>query len=132
MIKTGKRIRRKRLYSEDFKQRILQLFESGQRTVLELTREYDLREQTVYNWIYKYSKYNKKGVQIVEIKNSQQSKIKQLEQQVKELQRIVGRKQIRIDYLEKMVDLAGEHYGIDLKKNSTTPPCGGSKPTDQK
>lgn len=76
--------------------------------------------------------YNKKGVQIVEMNDSQTSKVKQLEHQVKELDQAIGRKQIRIDYLEKLFELAQEHYGIDLKKNSTTPPCGGSKPTDQK
>ena len=111
---------------------MVHLFESGQRTILELSKENDFSQQALYRWVYKYSKYNKKGVQIVEMKDGQSSKIKQLEQQVKELEQAVGRKQIRIDYLEKMVDLAGEHYGIDLKKNSTTPPCGGSKPTEEK
>ena len=132
MIKTGKRINRKRLYGEDFKKRMVALFESGQRTVLELSKEYDFSKQALYNWVYKYSKYNKKGVQIVEMKDSQNSKIKQLEQQIKELEQTVGRKQIRIDYLEKMFELAQEDYGIDLKKNSTTPPCGGSKTTEEK
>ena len=132
MLKTGKRLTPRRLYSEDLKKRIVKLFESGQRTILELSKEYDIGRQTVYNWIYQYSLYNKKSIQIVEMKDSQQSKIKTLEQQVKTLEAAVGRKQIQIDYLEKMIDLAQEHYGIDLKKNSTTQPCGGSKPTDHK
>lgn len=132
MIKTGKRIVLKRLYSEVFKKRMVHLFESGQRTVLELSKEHDFSQQALYKWVYRYSMYNKKGVQIVEMNDSQTSKVKQLEHQVKELEQAIGRKQIRIDYLEKLFELAQEHYGIDLKKNSTTPPCGGSKPTDQK
>lgn len=129
MLKNGKRIRRKRFYSEDFKLRMVKLFESGQRTVLELTKEYDLREPTLYNWIYKYSDYNKKSVQIVEMKDSQQSKIGDLEKKVKELEQAVGQKQMNIDFLEKMIDLAKEHYDIDIKKNFDTPPSGGSDPT---
>jgi transposase len=44
----------------------------------------------------------------------------------------VGQKQIMIDYLEKMIDLAKETYSIDIKKNSNTPPSGGSKPTGKR
>ena len=129
MLKTGKRVKHKRHYSEDFKRKIVKAYESGQHTVLELVRAYDLRTQSIYNWIYKYSEYNKKSIQIVEMKDSQQHKIKQLEQKVNDLEQTVGRKQINIDYLEKMIDLAKEHYEIDIKKNYDTLQSGGSKIT---
>ena len=132
MLKTGKRIRRKRVYSEEFKLKIVKGYESGQRTVLEMVREFDLNEQTIYSWIYRYSEYNKKSVQVVEMKDSQQHKIKELEQKVRELEQAVGRKQINIDYLEKMIELAKEHYDIDIKKNFDTPHSGGSKKTGDK
>jgi len=132
MLKTGKRIRRKRVYSEDFKLKVVKFYESGQRTVLEMVREYDLFEATIYSWIYRYSEYNKKSVQVVEMKDSQQHKIKELEQKVRELEQAVGRKQINIDYLEKMIELAKEHYDIDIKKNFDTPHSGGSKKTGDK
>ena len=131
MIKTGKRINRRRSFSEDFKLRLVELYESGQRTVLELVGEYDLSETTIYNWIYKYSEYNSKSIQVVEMKDSQQSKIKELERKVKELEQAVGRKQMNIDYLEKMIELAKDHYEIDIKKNFDTPPSGGSNPTER-
>ena len=129
MLKTGKRIRRKRVYSEDFKLKVVNFYESGQRTVLEMVREYDLCEATIYSWIYRYSEYNKKSVQVVEMKDSQQHKIKELEQRVRELEQAVGRKQISNTYLEKMIELAKEHYDIDIKKNYDTPQSGGSKKT---
>lgn len=69
MLKTGKRINHKRYYSEAFKLQMVKFFESGQRTVLKLTKDYNLRENTVYNWIYKYSEYHKKSIQIVEMKD---------------------------------------------------------------
>lgn len=132
MLKTGKRIKRKRVFSKDFKLKVVKAYESGNHTVLELTREYDLHEQTIYNWIYKYSEYNNKSIQVVEMKDSQQYKIQDLENKVKELEQIIGRKQINIDYLEKMIDLAKENYDIDIKKNYYTPQSGGSKKTEDK
>ncbi len=132
MLKTGKRINHKRYFSESLKLEVVKLYESGKRTVLELTRDYNVSESSIYSWIYKYSEYNKKSVQIVEMKDSQQQKIKELEAKVKELEQSVGRKQINIDYLEKMMDLAKEYYDIDIKKNFGTPRSGGSKKTEKK
>ena len=43
-------------------------------------------------------------------------RIKDLENKVRELERIVGQKQIKIDYLDKMICLAGEELGVDIKK----------------
>ena len=127
MLKNGKRIKRMRKFSEDFKLKIVNEYESGEFTVLEMTKMYDIRPQVIYRWIYKYSKYNKQSIQVVEMKDSQAQKMKQLEARIKELEQAVGQKQMNIDYLEKMIDLAKEHYDIDIKKNSNTLHCGGSK-----
>ena len=127
MLKTGKRISRKRKFSEDLKLKIVKEYESGAFSVVEMTKVYDISYQTIYNWIYKYSKYNKKSIQVVEMKDSQAHKMKQMEARIKELERTVGQKQMNIDYLEKMIDLAKENFDIDIKKNSNTLHCGGSK-----
>lgn len=37
-----------------------------------------------------------------------------------------------IDYLEKMMELAKEHYDIDIKKNFDSQRSGGSEKTDQR
>ena len=97
--------------------------------VRQLARSYDISNVVIYRWIYKYSHYNKKNVVVVEMENSQSNKLDALEQKVKELERMVGQKQIMIDYLEKMIDLAQENFAIDIKKNFNTPHSGGSKPT---
>ena len=127
MLKTGKRIRRKRKFSEDFKLKIVKEYESGEFSVVEMTKIYDISYQTIYNWIYKYSKYNKQSIQVVEMKDSQAHKMKQMEARIKELEQAVGQKQMNIDYLEKMIELAKENYDIDIKKNSNTLHYGGSK-----
>ena len=127
MLKTGKRVKRYRRFSEDFKLKIVNGYESGEFTVSEMGKMYDISRQVIYRWIYKYSKYNKQSIQVVEMKDSQAHKMKQLEARIKELEQAVGQKQMNIDYLEKMIDLAKEHYDIDIKKNSNTLHCGDSK-----
>jgi len=129
MLKTGKRIGRKRKFSEDFKLKIVKEYESGDLSVVEMTKIYDISYQTIYNWIYKYSKYNKQSIQVVEMKDSQAHKIKEMEARIKELEQAVGQKQMNIDYLEKMIELAKDHYDIDIKKNSKSQHYGGSKNT---
>lgn len=129
MIKNGKRVIVKRRFSEDFKLKIVKEYESGKFSVRELEKLYDISNQTVYNWIYRYSKYNKKSIRVVELKDSQMNKIKEMELRISELERALGQKQMNIDFLEKMIDLAKEEYNIDIKKNSNTPQSGGSRTT---
>ncbi len=129
MLKTGKRINPRREFSEEFKRKLVDDFEKGVMSVPQMERQYGISNKSIYKWIYKYSTYNKKNISIVEIKGSQTHRVKELEEKVKELERAVGQKQIMIDYLEKMIDLAKDTYSIDIKKNSNTPPYGGSNPT---
>lgn len=132
MIKTGKKVRHLRKFSEDFKLKIVRQYERGEMSVLELEKYYQVSNPTIYNWIYKYSDYNKKEIQVVEFKNSQMNKVEELEERIKELERTVGQKQMHVDYLEKMIDLAKEEYDIDIKKNSNTPQSSGSRHTNKK
>ena len=48
------------------------------------------------------------------------------------MEQIVGQKQIKIDFLEKMIDLAKEELDIDIKKNSDTLQSGGFGKTNKK
>lgn len=126
MLKTGKRINTRREYAEEFKLKLVEEYEKGVMSVLQMEKYYGISNRSLYKWIYKYSSYNKKNISIVEFKDSQTHRLKELEEKVKELERTVGQKQIMIDYLEKMIDLAKENYSIDIKKNSDTPHSGGS------
>lgn len=129
MIKSGKRVKPRKIYSEDFKLRIVKFYESGKHSVYELEKIYDISNPTIYSWIYKYSKYNKKSVKVVEFKDSQMNKINEMQARIAELEQALGQKQMNIDYLEKMIELAKQEYDIDIKKNSNTPQSGGSKTT---
>jgi len=127
-----KKVRKRRHYSEEFKKQLVSEYEGGQYSVIELSRLHGIHHQVIYRWIYKYSTFNKKGYRVVEMKDSSIKKLKDIEKRIKELEGVVGRKQLRIDYLEKLIDLAGEEYDIDIKKNSSTPQSTGSSDTKTK
>jgi hypothetical protein len=44
----------------------------------------------------------------------------ELKKKIAELEQIVGQKQILIDFKDKMIDLAEETYGVDIKKKFST------------
>jgi hypothetical protein len=46
----------------------------------------------------------------------------ELKKRLSELERIIGQKQIQIDFQNKMIELAEETYGVDIKKKFFTPP----------
>jgi transposase len=119
-------IQKRRKYSEEFKRELVCLFESGKFSVSQLDRLYGVSFALIYKWIYKYSNFNEKGYRIIEMKQSSTSRIKELEQKIKDLERLVGQKQIKIDFLEEMIDVAQEELNIDIKKKSSTPQLDGS------
>ncbi len=119
-------IRKHRHYSEEFKRSIVKDFESGKFSVLQLERLHGISNVTIYTWIYKYSTFNQEGYRVVEKQSSSQSKVKDLEKKIKELEAALGRKQIQIDYLETMMEVAKEDLKIDIKKNFATPHSKGS------
>jgi len=127
-----KQVRKIRRYSEEFKKEIVSLYESGKFSVLQLEKLHGITNPSIYRWIYKYSIFNEKGFRVVEMKESSMNKVKELEQKVRELEQAVGQKQIKIDYLEKMMDIAKTELNIDIKKNFNTPQSTGSETTSKK
>ena len=132
MRPTLSQIRKKRVYSEEFKKGIVASFEKGEFSVPQLEKLFGVRNVTIYNWVYKYSSFNEKGCRIVEMAESSQNKLKELAKKVKELEQLVGQKQIAIEYLEKMIELAKTDLNIDIKKNYNLPLSVGSNLTKKK
>ena len=111
------RLRQVRKFSQKVKIDTVKDIEQGKYSVLEASRELKTSDQTIYNWIYKYSSYlSKNKVLIVEDK-SEVSKTKELEKRLQEAEAALGRKQMELDLLNKMIEIAGEDLKIDLKKN---------------
>ena len=125
-------IRKHRHCSEEFKRSMVASFEKGEFSVPQLETLYGIGNTSIYRWVYKYSRFNEKGCRIVEMKDSNENKLKELSKKVKELEQMVGQKQIAIEYLEKMIELAKLDLNIDIKKNYSLPPSVGSNPTKKK
>jgi len=124
------RINRK--FSEDFKRKKVRELDRNLITVSELCREYQISGTSVYRWIYNYSTMSKKGLkQVVEAK-SDSRKLLQMKEEIKELQRIIGEKQILIDFKDKMIELAEGEYGLDIKKKFSGAPSSGTGPTKKR
>lgn len=127
--KTKQTERVQRYFSEDFKRKRVREIEQNLVTIMQIVREYQVSKAAVYKWVYKYSTMRKKGVkQVVEAK-SDTVKITRLREEIREMERVVGQKQIRVDFLEKMIELAEKEYGIDIKKKYSSTPSSGSGPT---
>ncbi len=126
-----KKLRKQLRYSEDLKKEIVSLFEKGTYSVLQLERLYGMNNVTIYKWIYKYSTFNDKGIRVVEMKKSSSLKLKELTNKVKDLEQIVGQKQIKIDFLEKMIEIAEDELSIPIKKKFNTSQSTGSGKTKQ-
>jgi len=122
-------IQKHRRYSVEFKRNLVALFEKGSYSVLQLSRLYGVSFGVIYKWIYQYSTLNASGCRIVEMKESATDKLKLLENRIKELEQLVGQKQIKVDFLEKMIDIAGEQLHVDIKKKFSTPQSTGSAKT---
>ena len=119
-----KLIQKRRKFSTEFKKELVEEFESGKFSVHQLSRLHKIQPQVIYDWIYKFSKFNEKGYRVMEKQESSMEKISQMEKRIKELEAALGRKQIQLDFTNKMIELAEEEYGIDIKKNSDTQQSG--------
>ncbi|HET9487189.1 MAG TPA: transposase [Chryseosolibacter sp.] len=108
--------RQYRYFSEDFKRKKVSELDRNLISIAELCREHQVSATAVYKWIYAYSTMRKKGLkQVIETKSDGQ-KLIALREEMKELQRIIGEKQIKLDFQEKLISLAEREYKVDIKK----------------
>ena len=105
-----------RYFSEEFKKKKIRELERNITSVIDICKTYSVSRTSVYKWAFKYSVMAKKQVkQVVEAK-SDTLKIKALEERIKELERIVGQKQLLLEFKDKMIEIAEATYNVDIKK----------------
>ena len=120
-----KAMRQHRFFSEEFKIQKVKEIEQNQIGISELSRLYNVSRSAVYKWVFKYSIHLKKGVnQVIEME-SESRKTKKLQERLAELERAVGQKQLKIDYLEKVIEFSSEELGEDIKKKFDTESLNG-------
>jgi transposase-like protein len=109
-------------YSEAFKHKVVSEIESGQMSLSEAKRVYDIPGGgTIQNWIEKLGKsqlLNK--VVRIEMKD-EKDRIKELERQKQALESALAQAQLKILSLESLIKVAEDHYRIDIKKNFEPP-----------
>ena len=110
--------RRRRIFSEDFKRKKVREIEQKITTIAEVSREYEVRASNVSKWLTQYSTNRMKSVRTIVESESDTRKLFDQQQKIAELERVIGQKQLLIDFQAKMMELAEQEYGIDIKKNS--------------
>jgi hypothetical protein len=118
-----------KVFSDVVRKQTVKDIELGKCTVLQASRELCCSQQTIYNWIYLYSRYLEKNKILVVEDKSEGYKSKELELKVRDLEAAIGRKQMEIDLLNKVIDLANSEYQTDLKKNLSPRPLSGLEPS---
>ena len=102
-------------FSKSFKEKKVQEILEKRISISEFCRLHDVSRTSVYKWIYKYSPLEKGTRQVIEMESEAQ-KTKKLLTEVALLERKLGQKQLELDYLQKVVEIASEELGYDLKK----------------
>ncbi len=109
--------RKLRRFSENFKREKVREIDLKKTKITDICRVYEVSKSTVREWINKYGMKSEKGVKIIVETESDTNQLLALKKQVAELERIVGQKQIQLDFKDKMIDIAEEMYGVDIKKS---------------
>lgn len=119
----------KRYFSESFKKQKVKEIDNKVTTVRQVCNLHEVSRSAVYKWLNKYSFYNKQKVRLIVEPMSDSHKIEELQKRIRELERMVGIKQIELEFKEKMIDIAEEMYGVDIKKKLGSQLSDGSKKT---
>ncbi len=107
-----------RHFAESLKVDLVKQIDRGELRVRDVSRIYQVSHTAVYKWLRKYSDLYKVKTRIVLEQKSLGKKNKELSEELKELERCLGRKQMRIDYLEKLLEIASSSLGDDFEKKS--------------
>lgn len=117
---TAQRLRRH--FSESFKIKKVRELETGITRLREICQQYEVSDAAVYSWIKKYGIMKDKPERVVIESESDTQELLALRKKVAELERVVGQKQLLIDFKDKMIELAESHYQVDIKKKFSTKP----------
>ena len=115
-----------RRFSDNFKLQKVREIETGKTTVSEISRQYGVSRRSVYDWLRKFGLMKDKKERLIVETQSDTTELLSLKKKVAELERIIGQKQILLDFKDKMIEIAEEAYGVDIKKKFSTEPLNTS------
>lgn len=115
MRKLSTEERRRRRFTEAFRKEQVALIESGQATIAEISRLYQVKRDSVKRWLEKYGKEELPETIIIG-SSKDFDQLKTLERENRELKRFIGEQQLKVSWLEELVALARERLGNDFEK----------------
>lgn len=121
-FKLSRSERQRRTFSENFKKQKIREMELGLTSASELSKAYEVSVTSVYRWLAKFGSMKDNKERLVVENQSDTVQLLELKKRLAELERIIGQKQLLIDFQQKMIDLAEEEYGIDIKKKLSGEP----------
>jgi transposase-like protein len=125
-VKSKLEIRERRIFSEELKKKVVKELVSKHTTIRSVATEHQVSANSIYRWLYKYSPHHEGKCTLVVQMKSEELKSRELRQRISELERIVGQKQLEIDFLNKLLEIGSGELGIDLKKSFSPPPLSGT------
>ena len=125
-------LRQLRFFSEQVKRGVVNDIENGKCSVSQASKELSVSSTSIYNWIERYSRYLQHNKRLVVEDKSEAYQTEQLRKRILELEAALGRKQMELDLINKVVDMASDEYKTDLKKSFLKAALNGSGlPKDQ-
>jgi transposase-like protein len=113
-------IKQRRLFSEAFKREKVKDLLEKRISIRQLSSLYEVSRTSVYNWLYTYSPHHEQKTNLVVQMDSEAHKSLMLQQRVAELERVIGQKQLELDFLNKLFEIGSQELGFDIKKNLST------------
>ncbi|MDZ7933591.1 MAG: transposase [Emticicia sp.] len=111
-----------RYFSEEFKRQKVKELDAKVLSISDIVRLYEVSPVSVHRWRKKYSPHYQQATRVVVEMESEAQKTKELLARNAELERIIGQKQMSIDFLEKLLEIASKELKMDIKKSFSTPP----------
>jgi len=108
--------RKMRKFSKEFKLKKVKEIEQKKTRVVDVCKEYEVSDVSVYKWLKIYGSQKQTKARTIVESESDTRKLIELKARLAELERIVGQKQVLIDFQLKVIELAEEEYGVDIKK----------------
>lgn len=109
-----------RSFSDSFKLQKVREIETGKSTVYDICKQYEVSRTSVYRWLDHFGLMKDKQERLIVETQSDTRELLALKKKVAELERIVGQKQILLDFKDKMIEIAEDMYGVDIKKKLST------------
>jgi transposase len=111
--------RQRRIFSKELKRKLVEEIEHKRLKVKDVVNLYNVSTGIVYQWLRLYTSMNIAGVTMVVETESKESKLEQLYRRINDLERMLGKKQMEIEFKDKVIEICSNELGYDIKKKVT-------------